>query len=116
MSFATRLMRISAMALVAAAPLCHAGGGGGAGAGGHASASISQVSDLDRAKIDKDSAKRRVEEEEQQDNLDNQDAGLQCGTVSIGNNSNQSGSGRVNPTTTTVIVTGNVYNTASCGH
>jgi Ni/Co efflux regulator RcnB len=37
-----------------------------------------------------------------------------CGSVDIGNTANQTGSSRIADRQTTVIVTGNVYNTATC--
>jgi hypothetical protein len=111
MKAVNHLVMLGAIALIAASPVCGA-------AGGHASATISQIDDLDRAKMDKEETKRKREQAQQEDEMANQNDSAECGTVSIGNNdsSNQRGSNRVAPTTTTVIVTGNVYNTASCGH
>jgi hypothetical protein len=101
------------IALFAIAPACQA-------AGGRATATISQIEDLERAKMDKEDSKRRREQREMEDDLNaEQGDNPNCGTVSIGNgnsNSNQTGVGRVVPGNTTVIVNGNVYNTASCGH
>jgi hypothetical protein len=112
MKFAPHLVILSTLALIATAPECRETT--------HASASISPIDDLQRAKMDKESAKRAEEEmdqQDQQDGMHNPDGSSQCGTVSIGNNtgSSQNGVSRIVPSTTTVIVTGNVYNTASCG-
>jgi hypothetical protein len=90
--------------------------------GREASTEISPLSDKERAELAKEEVKRRRETRNEMKEADEttygDDSSANCGTVSIGNSNsnNQTGSGRVVQHDTTVIVTGNVYNTASCGH
>jgi len=100
---------LTTIALVAAAPVCRS-------APRTARAEILPIDDLERAKMDKEEVKRKREEHNIEDSS-NSGEDSQCGSVAIGNNdsANQSGSDRIAPRSTTVIVTGNVYNTASCG-
>jgi len=103
------LTLLAAIALAAAAPACHALQ--------PARAEILPIEDKDRAKMDKDETKRKRDQANMEDELQNMNGDAQCGSVEIGNNdSNQRGSDRIAPRTTTVIVTGNIVNTASCGH
>ena len=102
------LMVLSVITMVVAAPVCRA----------EARADILPIDDGNLAKLDKVEAKQRREQQSQnQDYSDTADS-PQCGSVAIGNStsSNQQPLGRIVPSTTTVIVTGNVYNTANCGH
>jgi hypothetical protein len=99
---------VSSMALIAAAPLCRAF------EMKPASAEVSQLDDEKRARLDVQDLKNRERELEQEDQ--NANVGQNCGTVSIGNNDgNQHGLNSVVPKSTTVIVTGDVINTANCG-
>ena len=102
------LMLLSTIALFAAAPVCRAA---------PARAEIVPIEDKDLAKMDKEETKRRRDQLKMEEDSSNMNDSSQCGSVSIGNNdsANQSGSGRVAPRDTTVIVTGNIYNTANCG-
>jgi hypothetical protein len=89
-----------------------------------ASAVISPLDDKERAEFAKEEVKRRREvhnyekEGEDASGYSSGQDSPNCGTVNIGNNdpNNQTGSGRVVQHDTTVIITGNVYNTANCGH
>jgi len=105
------LTMLATIALMATAPVCHAG---------PARAEILPIEDKDLAKLDKEEVKRkrlqRQMDDQQSDTNDTTDSS-QCGTVDIGNstNSNKNANSLV-PSNTTVIVTGNVYNTATCGH
>ena len=102
---------VTSMVLIAAAPMCHALQMRAA------SAEISDMDDDKRAKLDVQEVKNRQTELEQEDQQgQGQDNGENCGTVSIGNsNGDQHGLNSVAPQSTTVIVTGDVFNTASCG-
>ena len=83
-----------------------------------ASAEISPLEDKDRAKVDVTESKLKLKQLEIEDETSGADSGSgpSCGSVNIGNNSgNQTGSGRVGSHDTTVIVTGDVFNTATCG-
>ncbi len=105
------LTMLATIALIAAAPVCHAG---------PARAEILPIEDKDLAKLDKEEVKRkrlaRQMDEQQSDYNDSNDSS-QCGSVEIGNSNNSNKStNSIVPSNTTVIVTGNVYNTASCGH
>jgi hypothetical protein len=102
------LTLLTMVALMATAPVCRAR---------DASAEIMPLEDKDIAKLDKEEVKRRRLERNLEDQSQDQSDGSQCGSVEIGNSnsSSQSATDRIAPHDTTVIVTGNVYNTASCG-
>ena len=100
---------VASMVLIATSPACRAF------EMRPASAEISGMDDDKRAKLDVQEVKNREELEQQQDQSQGQESGQNCGTVSIGNNSDQHGLNSVAPRSTTVIVTGDVFNTASCG-
>jgi hypothetical protein len=106
---------LASLALIAAAPVCRATNPNIK----PASAEISPLEDKDRAKIDVIESKLKLKELEIDDETSGTDSGSSpgsCGSVNIGNNSgNQTGSGRVGSHDTTVIVTGDVFNTATCG-
>jgi hypothetical protein len=98
---------LTSLTLIAAAPVCRA-------IDHKASAEISVLEDKDRAKLDVEELKRK----QQQLDLEDMNGGNEtnCGSVNIGNNNgNQTGSSRAAPHDTTVIVTGDVFNTATCG-
>jgi hypothetical protein len=98
---------LASLTLVAVAPVCRA-------IDHKASAEISVLEDKDRAKVDVEELKRKQQELDLEDANGGNEAN--CGSVNIGNNTgNQTGSGRVAPHDTTVIVTGDVFNTATCG-
>ena len=104
---------LTPLTLLAAAPVCRA-------MDGRASAEISVLDDRDRARVDVIESKLKLKMLEIEDaasgNDGNSNAGINCGAVNIGNNgSNNTGTGRVAPHDTTVIVTGDVFNTATCG-
>ncbi|HWY73815.1 MAG TPA: hypothetical protein VNW98_09240 [Burkholderiaceae bacterium] len=100
---------LASLALIAAAPLCRAGDR-------RASAEISILEDKDRAKLDVQELKQAQKQLELDDLSSGTDSNSNCGSVNIGNdNGKQTGSGRAAPHDTTVIVTGNVFNTATCG-
>lgn len=102
---------VSSLMLIAAVPVCRAA---------PASAEISILDDGQRAKVDKEELKRKMKllELEDQSSDSAGDASVpsaNCGTVEIGNNNgNVRGMLTVAPHDTTVIVTGDVYNTATC--
>jgi hypothetical protein len=102
---------LATIALIAVAPVCRAAS---------ARAEVLPIEDKELAKLDKEETKRRRAERQMEDDMSdsNQNDNSQCGTVSIGNgnssNSNK-GTSSVLGTSTTVIVTGDVFNTASCG-
>ena len=102
------LMLFSIITLVATAPVCRA----------EARAEILPIDDGNLAKLDKVEVKQRREQQSQNQDMSDTADSPQCGSVAIGNttSSNQQPLGRIVPSTTTVIVTGNVYNTANCGH
>lgn len=114
----SHLTMLTMAALIAAAPVCHAL------SPREARAEILPVEDKDLAKIDVQETKTRMQQYQMDDGTSgddtpNVDPNSQCGTVSIGNSNNNNSNNAVasiTPTNTTVIVTGNVYNTASCGH
>jgi hypothetical protein len=84
---------------------------------GEARAEILPLEDKDLAKMAKEDLKRKRDARNaEQDSSDMNDSS-QCGSVAIGNNdgANQRGSDRIAPNNTTVIVTGNIVNTATCG-
>jgi hypothetical protein len=116
MRIAPCLTSLTMIALLAAAPVCRALDPR------PARAEILPIEDKDLAKLDKEENKRRRDERNiEQDGGDGTDGsidGSQCGQVSIGNaaSGSQNGVSRVVPNNTTVIVTGDVFNTASCGH
>ena len=99
-----------------AAPLCHAEL--------HAKparATISEIDDLNRAKMDKQETKQAIQLMELEDDSENVQEPTaespQCGTVSIGNTNNSNNAvSSIVPNNTTVIVNGPVFNTATCGH
>jgi len=100
---------LSSLTLIAAAPVCRAGDH-------RASAEISVLEDKDRAKLDVQELKQAQKQLELEDMTSGSESNGNCGSVNIGNdNGNQTGTGRVAPHDTTVIVTGDVFNTASCG-
>ena len=102
------LMLLSLATWVTTAPVCHA----------EARAEILPIDDGNLAKLDKEEVKRKRAEADADQNFADVPSSSQCGSVAIGNNenTNQRGLNQVVPSNTTVIVTGNVYNTASCGH
>ena len=107
------LLMLTSLALIAGAPASHA-------TGRRASADISPLEDLDRAKIDVKELKLKQMELEIEDEVGGNDSGASpnqnCGQINIGNNGgNDTGTGRIAPHDTTVIVTGDVFNTATCG-
>ncbi len=105
---------LASLALTAAAPVCRANNPNIKSA----SAEISPLEDKDRAKMDVIEAKLKLKQLEIEDEFSGTDSGSSpsCGSVNIGNNSgNQTGSGRAGSHDTTVIVTGDVFNTATCG-
>lgn len=116
----SHLTMLTMAALIAAAPVCHAL------SPREARADILPVEDKDLAKIAVEETKTRMQQYQMDDGTSsndtpNVDPNSQCGTVSIGNSNNGNGNGNnavasITPNNTTVIVTGNVYNTASCGH
>jgi|SRR5258708_33893728 len=103
---------LTTIALIAIAPACR-----GVEVR-QARAEILPIEDKDLAKMDKEEVKRKRDLRKMEDDTSDLNDSGQCGSVSIGNNNsgNQSGSNRAAPRDTTVIVTGNVFNTASCGH
>ena len=110
------LTSLTLIALLATAPVCRAFDPR------PARAEILPIEDKDLAKLDKEENKRRRDERNVEqdggDGTDGTDGSSQCGQVSIGNtgSGNQNGVSRVVPNNTTVIVTGDVFNTANCGH
>jgi hypothetical protein len=110
MRIVPHLTMLAMAALIAAAPVCRGEV--------HARAEILPIEDKDLAKMDKEEVKRKRDQRKMEDDMSDTNDSGQCGSVSIGNNDsgNQRGSNRAAPRDTTVIVTGNVYNTASCGH
>jgi hypothetical protein len=115
MRMASCLTMLVTVALIGAAPVCR----------GQARSEILPIDDKDLAKLDKEATKRRIEELQLENQSENgsengSEAGnSQCGSVAIGNNDSnnqKAGLNSVIPSSTTVIVTGNVYNTANCGH
>ena len=114
MRIAPYLTMLVMIALIGAAPVCR----------GQARSEILPIDDKDLAKLDKESTKRRIEEVELENAGENgsqngSEPNSQCGSVAIGNNDSnnqKAGLNSVIPSSTTVIVTGNVYNTANCGH
>jgi hypothetical protein len=103
LTIATSLM------LIVAAPVCR---------GAPASAEISVLDDGQRAKVDKEEIKRKMKELQVEEGSDSVpgDSNANCGTVEIGNNNgNVRGTLTVAPHDTTVIVTGDVFNNATCG-
>jgi len=103
---------LTSLALIAAAPVCRATDFNFK----KASAEISPLDDKDRAKVDVEENKQALKELEIEKETGESGNDVNCGSVNIGNdNGNQSGTGRVAPHDTTVIVTGDVFNTASCG-
>jgi len=111
MRIALPLSILATVALVAIAPVCR-------GAEMRtARAEILPIEDKDLAKLDKEETKRRRDIRNIDQDGPDINEGSQCGSVSIGNNDsgNQRGSNRIATRDTTVIVTGDVFNTASCG-
>ena len=115
MRIAPYLTMLVMIALIGAAPICR----------GQARSEILPIDDKDLAKLDKEATKRRIEELELENQGENgsgngsEGGNSQCGSVAIGNNDSnnqKAGLNSVIPSSTTVIVTGNVYNTANCGH
>jgi len=116
MRMAPYLTMLVMVALIGAAPVCR----------GQARSEILPIDDKDLAKLDKEATKRRIEELQLENQGENgsengsEGGNSQCGSVAIGNNDNnnnqKAGLNSVIPSSTTVIVTGNVYNTANCGH
>ncbi len=116
MRIAPCLTSLTMIALLAVAPACRAFDPR------PARAEILPIEDKDLAKLDKEENKRRRDER----NIEQDGGGAdgttddssQCGQVSIGNtgSGSQNGVSRVVPNNTTVIVTGDVFNTANCGH
>ena len=107
------LLILTSLALIAGMPASHA-------AARRASAEISPLEDLDRAKVDVQEMKLKQLQLEIEDEVGGNDSGAgpnqNCGEVNIANNSgNDTGTGRIAPHDTTVIVTGDVFNTATCG-
>jgi len=102
------LMLLSMITLVVTAPVCH----------GEARADILPIDDGNLAKLDKVETKQRRDAQNANQDTSDTEESPQCGSVAIGNtvSSNQQPLARIVPSTTTVIVTGNVYNTANCGH
>ena len=109
MRIVPHLTMLAMVALIAAAPVCRGEV--------HARAEILPIEDKDLAKLDKEETKRRRDIRNIDQDGPDINEGSQCGSVSIGNNDsgNQRGSNRIAPRDTTVIVTGDVFNTASCG-
>jgi len=115
MRIAPCLTSLTMIALLAAAPVCRALDPRAA------RAEILPIEDKDLAKLDKEENKRRRDErniEQDGGGADGTEDTSQCGQVSIGNSGSgtQNGVSRVVPNNTTVIVTGDVFNTANCGH
>jgi hypothetical protein len=82
-----------------------------------AKADILDMEDKDRALVAKEGIKQRREMAGMK--RDGQSASKSgsnpgCGSVDIGNSSNNKGSSRINERQTTVIVTGPIINTANC--
>jgi len=102
------LALLTTIALIVVAPVCR---------GAPARAEILPIEDKDLAKMDKEEVKRKREMRNMEEDSSNTSDDSQCGSVAIGNNdsANQRGSGQIAPRTTTVIVTGNIFNTANCG-
>jgi hypothetical protein len=102
------LTMVTSLMLIAAAPVCRAA---------PATAEISILDDGQRAKVDKQELKRKMKELQLEDDSSTGDgsANANCGTVEIGNNNgNVRGSLQVAPHDTTIIVTGDVLNNATC--
>ncbi len=78
-----------------------------------AKADIVDMEDKDRALVAKESIRQKRDQRQQQRSGD-KGSNSDCGTVDIGNDSNQKGSGRIAERQKTVIVTGNIINTANC--
>ena len=111
------LSLLTAIALIAGAPICK----------GAARAEILPMSDLDLATMEVANAKLLREQQSMNatpwitpstsngSTASNMSDNAPCGSVSIGNNqSSQNGVNSIVPSQTTVIVTGDVYNTANC--
>ena len=99
----------ASLMLIAMAPICR---------GAPASAEISILDDGQRAKVDKQELKRKMKELELEDDGSDSgsgDSNANCGSIEIGNNDGKvRGSLTVAPHDTTVIVTGDVFNNATC--
>lgn len=84
-----------------------------AAAQGRASAEIVDMEEKERALLAKESLKQKRDTRQGGKKGSNSDS--DCGSVDIGNdNSNQRGSNRIAERQKTVIVTGNIINTAKC--
>jgi hypothetical protein len=104
------------LALIAAAPICQAYGAK------PANAEIMPLEDRDRARVDVAESKLKLKLLDLEDVGGGEDSSSSgsCGSVNIGNtntntNTNQTGTSLIAPHDTTVIVTGDVFNTATCG-
>jgi hypothetical protein len=103
------LLQFSAVAALAVLSLAYAVP---AAAQGRASADIVEMEEKERALVAKESLKQR-RDARQGGKKGSSDS--DCGSVDIGNdNSSQRGSNRIAERQKTVIVTGNVINTAKC--
>ena len=67
-----------------------------------------ELDDKERAQV----AKETLKQKKSGGSSDSKDKG--CGNVDIGNSDDKKGSSRIGEKNKTVIVTGNVYNTANC--
>jgi len=106
------LTMLATVALAAVGSVCHAR------EIPQARAEILPIDDLDRAKMAKQEMKRKRDTESSDDDFSlDTSADAQCGSVQIGNKQtvNNTAVGQIVPQSTTVIVTGNVVNTANCG-
>jgi hypothetical protein len=74
-----------------------------------------EIDDKDRATLRKEEMKQRRTGDDKVKGLNSRQSGDKCGNVDIGNSSDDKrGSSRIAERSKTVIVTGNVYNTAKC--
>lgn len=103
---------LTTVALGAVSPVCHAR------QIAQARAEILPIDDKDRAKMAKEEMKRKRDTASNDDDFSlDTSTDAQCGSVEIGNKQtvNNTAVGTIVPQTTTVIVTGNIVNNASCG-
>ncbi|MEZ5657468.1 MAG: hypothetical protein R3E83_02760 [Burkholderiaceae bacterium] len=78
-----------------------------------ASSEIVDMEPGDTAKVAREKIRQRGPNRLQRDGSGG-GSGDDCGSVNIGNQQDDSARGRINPRNQTVIVTGNIFNTANC--
>ena len=79
-----------------------------------ASSEIVEMEPGDTAKVAREKIRQRGPNRLQRDGGAGGSGGDDCGSVNIGNQQDDSARGRINPRNQTVIVTGNIFNTANC--